>query len=75
MVDCVAKRVSRAKELKDDLQFRGMIDSFSLVGEAAGKLTFSTIGALGLLTVAPNLAAAALITSGFGGIGMTVLSV
>ena len=74
MLDCVAPRVSGAKGVEDDLQLGGMIDSFSLVGEAAGKLGFSTIGALGLLTVATDLTAAALITSGFGGVGMTVLS-
>ena len=74
MRDCGAKRVSGSKELKDDLQLGRVIDSFTLVGEAAGKLGFSTIGALGLLTVATNFAAAALITRGFGGVGMTVLS-
>ena len=74
MLDCVAKKVSEAKGLEDDLQLRGMINSFPLVGEAASKLSFSTVGALGLLTVAADLATAALITSGFGGVGMSVPS-
>ena len=56
------------------LQLGGMIDSFTLVGEAAGKLGFPTVGALGLLTVATDFSAAALITSGFRGAGMTILS-
>ena len=74
MLDCVAEGVSGSQGLTDDLQLRGMIDSFTLVGEAAGKLGFPTVGALGLLTVATNFAAAALITRGFRGIGMTILS-
>lgn len=60
--------------MEDDLQLRGMIDSFSLIREAAGKLSFFTVGAFGLLTVATDLAATALIASWFGGVGMTGLS-
>ena len=51
-----------------------MIDPFSLVGEAAGKLSFFTIRALGLLTVATNLAASTLVAGWFRGIGMSILS-
>ena len=61
--------------MDDGLQLRGMIDSFSLIGEAAGKLGFFTIGALGLLAVATDLAATALVTGRLRRVGMTVLSV
>ena len=49
----------------EDSQLRGMVDPFTLIGEAAGNLGFSAIGTFRLRTITTNLAHAALITSGF----------
>lgn len=68
------KTVSEANEVKDGLQLRRMVDPFALVGEAAGNSGSSAIGTFRLLTITTNLARAALITSGLGGVMLTILS-
>ena len=66
--------VSKAKAMEDGLQLGRMVDPFALIGEAAGNLGFSAVGTFRLLTVATNLARAALVTSGFEGVMLAILS-